>query len=844
MNVLKKLTKRNLSLNKKRTIMTGIGIVLSTALIICVAGMVTSFQGTIIESTKKSEGNYHAEIKNMNRVDALALLENRNILDYYLTSEIGYAKIPSINQAKPYLYLMGYDEKALHNLGISVVEGRYPKNSSELIMSNHVLDNGGISYHLGDTITLEVGERQSFDGITLHQNNPFQNEEEDASHNEKIINLEKKTYTIVGFMERLSYTHESYSAPGYTAITYQDNIDKNINAFLLYKNPKNYLQYTKEISNNKYDYDYNHEYLRFLGVTKSSTMRALYNVAAVVIAIIILSSVFVIKNSFAISITEKYKMYGMLRSVGATKKQIKKNVLYEGFLIGLIAIPLGILCGILAIVILLLILNILLKDLLGNIKFVYSVPLFAILLSILLGSITIFLSTIFTARKASKITAIEAIRSNNDIKIKGKKLRTPKIIKKLFSTGGVIAYKNLKRNKKKYRTTVISIIVSVFIFIALSSFITFGFKMSNIYYMNLSYNMTISDGLRNENTDMEEIIEHLKTISGMEEIDHFSLTRSDIISVDPSHLSDFGNNVYRHLGMKPEKSEINITVFALGEGEYQRYLKELGLNNEANRRKGILIDDWQENYEKKLYLGNMFNFKNNEILTGKINDNQDFQIEIIRSDKRPMGLENYNAMDGILIVSDEVMDTYFHPRSAYLYVEAKDADALEIKLNTLQKENPDFKYLSINNLEKMVEEENTIVLVISIFLYGFITVISLIGITNIFKTITTNMNLRSKEFAMLKSIGMTNQEFNRMIRLESIFYGFKSLIIGIPLGIIGSYLIYLSIRSGIEMPYELPIKAILLAILFVSFMIGLIMKYSLSKINKQNIIETIRNDNI
>ncbi len=844
MNVLKRLTKRNLSLNKKRTIMTGIGIVLSTALIICVAGMVTSFQKTVLESTKKTEGNYHAQIKNMKEEDALALPENRNISDYYLTREIGYAKIPSINSAKPYLYIMGYDEKALHNLGILVAEGRYPENDHELIVSNHVLDNGGVSYHLGDTITLDIGERQSFDGVTLHQNNPFQGEEEESTQEEKIISSETKTYTIVGFMERLSYAFENYSAPGYTAITREENIRNSVNAFLLYKNPRNYSQYTKEISNNKYDYSYNQEYLRFLGVSQGSTMRALYNVAAVVIVIIILSSVFVIKNSFAISITEKYKMYGMLRSVGATKKQIKKNVLYEGFLLGLVAIPLGILCGILAIVILILILNLLLKDLINNVEFMYSVPLFAIVLSILLGSVTIFLSTIFTARRASKITAIEAIRSNNDIKIKGKKLKTPKIIKKLFSMGGVIAYKNLKRNKKKYRTTVISIVVSVFIFIALSSFITFGFKMTNVYYMNLSYNMTIGDGLRNKNTKVDEIIEHLKTISQMEEIERFSLTRSDIINVDPANLSDFGENVYRHLGMNPEKSEIDITVIALGEGEYERYLKELGLNNEANRRKGILIDDWQEYYEKKLYLGNMFKIKNNEILTGKINENQDFQIEVIRSDKRPMGLENYNAMDGILIVSDEVMDTYFHPINAVLYAKAKDADALEVKLNTLQKENPEFKYLYYNNFEKMVEEENTIVLVISIFLYGFITVISLIGITNIFNTITTNMNLRSKEFAMLKSIGMTKKEFNRMIRLESIFYGFKSLMIGIPLGVIGSYLIYLSTRSGIEMTYELPIKAILLAILFVSIMIGLIMKYSLSKMNKQNIIETIRNDNI
>ena len=133
---------------------------------------------------------------------------------------------------------------------------------------------------------------------------------------------------------------------------------------------------------------------------------------------------------------------------------------------------------------------------------------------------------------------------------------------------------------------------------------------------------------------------------------------------------------------------------------------------------------------------------------------------------------------------------------------------------------------------------------VGIFLYGFIIVISLIGITNIFNTITTNMELRKQEFAMLKSVGMTTKEFNRMIRLESLFMGVKSLFFGIPIGIALSYIIYhfLSEESGI--PYKLPIVAIIISIAVVFILISLIMKYSMSKINKQNTIETIRNENI
>ena len=107
------------------------------------------------------------------------------------------------------------------------------------------------------------------------------------------------------------------------------------------------------------------------------------------------------------------------------------------------------------------------------------------------------------------------------------------------------------------------------------------------------------------------------------------------------------------------------------------------------------------------------------------------------------------------------------------------------------------------------------------------------------------MELRSREFAMLKSIGMTKKEFNRMIRLESIFYGLKSLIIGIPIGIVLSYLIFRGLVSGsLEMRFEWPIGATVIASLAVFVLISCIMKYEMNKISKQNTIETIRNENI
>lgn len=150
----------------------------------------------------------------------------------------------------------------------------------------------------------------------------------------------------------------------------------------------------------------------------------------------------------------------------------------------------------------------------------------------------------------------------------------------------------------------------------------------------------------------------------------------------------------------------------------------------------------------------------------------------------------------------------------------------------------------ISNYDEYMKQNNALILVMSIFLYGFIAVISLIGITNIFNTITTNMALRSKEFAILKSIGMTDREFNRMINFESFLYGVKSLLYGIPVGILLSYLIYKNIVTMFETSYMLPTKAILICSAFVFITIFITMGYSKKKINSQNIINTIRNENI
>lgn len=858
MNILNKLTIRNLKLNKKRTIVTIIGIILATALICAVAGMFSSLQATLIASAKENNGNQHITVEGIKSDDLKYFENNRHVESMYIIENLGYAPLTgSKNPYKPYMYVIAYTEEAFDNTKITLVDGRLPQNASEIIIAKSIIDNAEVNIEIGDRISLDIGSRVCSDGSIMTQNNPYFVYEEGYNEidecNETLNYKYTKEYTVVGIMERLDYNIESYNAPGYTVITYTDNLSSNsYNVSLLFKDPGYYKDFINTLANSDdlkdYNYTLNADLLRWEGVGLSgSNQTMLYTVAGVVIAIIIITSVFVIRNSFNISITEKTKQYGMLASIGATSKQIKKNVLYEGFILGLIGIPIGILCGMLAVFILCNVVNFLMPEFIRDTTFVFSVTILPILLSVALAVITIYLSVISAARKSSKISPIEAIRNNNEIKINPKKLKTPKVIGKIFGIGGEIAYKNLKRSRKKYRTTVISLVVSVAVFISLSSLLNYGFNLTGMYYKDLGFNMEVSIYPKATDTETtnDDILSAYNDILSLNNIDKYSLERRTLLEVDgKKYLSDDG--FFNYYGDPKdefnEESLVNIELVSLGDAEYERFIERIGGNKEDYQNGGILIDDGSMYIDEHYEHFNIYNVDPGDTITGTLENGTDYSLNIVaRADERPMGLENLYSSSGYIIVSDSMMDSLDYSYNS-LFINSSDTTELESDINDYL-ENTDYEYY-LYNVEEEVNAQKSMILLISIFLYGFIIVISLIGITNIFNTITTNMNLRSREFAMLKSIGMTKREFNRMVHLESIFYGTKSLLIGIPLGLLGSFGIYKAFAVGNDFGFIVPYLAILIAVVIVFLLIGLIMHVSVKKINKQNIIETIRNENI
>ena len=886
MQILNRLTIRNLKLNKRRTIVTIIGIILATALLTAVATMAVSLKESVTLRSKKVDGDFHLLLYDMTDKEKESVINNRQVESYYETHEVGYGVLDGcVNDSKPYVYIEALDSDTFEKAEINVTSGRLPEDDSEIVISSHIKTNGGVKYNLGDKITFDIGDR-TYNGKKLYQNDTYREDEQ-------LEAKQTKTYKVVGICDRLPYGEEPRTAPGYSVITLANKADTSLNKSDIYlrfnkKALKDRYDLTadilgvdktlfnklnsgkledKEIQTLKSQLDKTHSYYINNSLIKyeafyDSSVAFVYNMAAVVMVIIIITSAVCISNSFAISINQKTKQYGMLASIGATPRQIRKNVFFEAAFMGVIGIVAGIGGGLSASYILVVLSNKMLIDTF-EMSIVYAPSLLGVLLSIVLAIVTIVLSALVPAIRASRMSPIMAINHSEDIKIKSKSLKTPKLIGKVWGEGGVLAYKNMKRNKRKYRVITISIALSVSTFIALYGFMSLLTESVNRYandkidlrvYMSSYKSMSVDEA----NKKVSNIVNRINNETN---ITDFTFARGFYASLkdEPKYSSDY-KEVNKYEAGLAENNGYYISIISLGNEEYGKYIKKLGISKKTAQSGGILVDNTYQyiNNGNDIKYFNIYDgYKAGDVLTYRIDtsnssksldnskssdDTTLYDIRIVAlSNERPFGYDNAYTSYGYLIVSDDYMnriDTK-NTDSTLLNINCDDPDkAQDILVNEF---NIGQNYIFNAAQERRNDEK--LILTMKIFLYGFIAIVSLIGITNIFNTVTTGMELRGKEFAMLQSIGMTKKEFDKMIRLESVFYGSKALIIGVVSGTILSYVIFISAGES-QLKYTLPLLAIVMSVIVVIILLLGIMKYSIAQIRKQNIIETIRNENI
>lgn len=940
MNIFHKVTLKYLKENRTRTLVTIVGIILSASMFTAVTTMVSSLSQYLINYTIYNDGNWYGVGYGVSARDKEKLTSDPHTKNSVSMELLGFSSMEdeTSNEAKPYICIYGIQSDFTEMMPVHLTQGRLPENSQEILLPEHLKTNGGITYALNDSLSLSLGTRMDNEGNILTNStaylniteNSYNREPENKGVSEKLIPGESRTYTIVGFYERPSF--EDYDAPGYTALTIGDNSSKHsYNIYLLTDSRTDTVSLLENMfaQTDVTDYKTNSDLLRYYGYSgESSYNRVLYSLGSILILIIMFGSISLIYNAFSISVSERTRQFGLLASIGATKRQLTGSVIFEALFLSGIGIPLGVLSGILGIGITLFLIRDMMADVFGFYVGNYAMQRFsmifgpakeislevhpslgAIAIAVAVSLLTVVISAYIPAKRAMKKPAIEAIRQTSDITIRSRKIRTLRLTQKFFGFEGMIATKNYKRSRRKYRATVISLFLSIVLFISASSFCAYlTFSAESVvndkdydlaYYFHSDTGFSI-DAIRSELSKAQGVTDSTYALK----LYFNSKTLTNQLSPEMQEylkkLDEQEEGEYKDYDVSP----MNLYVIFLADNEFRNYLKEQHLpeNDYFNTAepKAIIIDSlrlYQEN-EKKFYRFGAFDNAADARLSAYLTEDQ------VNYSYAGTGRNEKGELCSLLIDTDSYDKTYvpldkcleipfsiegaakeapeffpqnsdcvrlFYPYSMIdrvfsgmkentLYYEISDAPLSENQTTELlfQCEDHNTAYSaminiladknlsssSLMNYAASKESQRAMLSVVNVFSYGFIILISLIAAANVFNTISTNINLRRREFAMLKSIGMTPKSFTKMMNFECLLYGFKGLAYGLPVSFFVTWMIYNSISEGLEMAFFVPWYSIAIAVGSVFLVVSATMVYSMKRISKENTIDALKNENL
>ena len=904
MSIFTKLTQRYLSKNKTRTIVTLIGIIVSMALFTAVIEGAYSGYQFLKNREIAITGEWQVIMNDVNKEGLEEAKTNKQIEKYENVYTLGWAEVANENDGKPYLLVqsLGDTEHAL--FPINLVSGRMPEKEDEILLPENFIANAKEKYRVGDTITLETGQR-FIEKEQLSENTPYQEKE-------SLKNTTKHTFTIVGIMERLPFEIEEFSCPGYTCITNGFHTDSQ-KLFLTIHSPSKMQDFLmrQTISDS---YVPHSDLLRFYGAFKASGERSvLIGLTTILVLLIAYGSISLIYNSFSISISERIRQFGIMRSIGASNRQIRRMVLFEAFLLAIIGIVLGIIVGCVGIGVTLawvqnnFIVNITNKVGLGLRLVISPLP---ILIAVLICLVTTIVAAYIPAYKAIHKSAIEAIRQSDEIIIKPNEVKTSKLTQKLFGFAGVMATKNFKRNKRKYRSTILSLALSVILFISAASLTQYVSRMlliqsSNDHKMNVMYNVYTDE--------QEDVDQRFNMIKAIPEIQNIAITQKifDEVYIQRNYIASeyWTAENQQYLRRIKDAVGVNVELIFVDDDTFHNLCKQNKIDSSSyfdeTNPKGLLynhviqqfiredkaiardvsvmdtdannvpmfvreykeIEGYASLHEPYIkdgkqyylfypieYIEEMKGYENLDMRKAKLYPVEEIDIDIplvagaqikenlFTLSRNTMQLIYPRSMATTLFTNT---DTNYIKRlsNPEIGIQTDNHAIVTQKLEKIKKDNG-WSADQIYDFDRDRQNNRMFILVINVFSYGFILLIGVISIANVFNTISTNIILRRKEFAMLRSVGMSAKGFQRMLNYECLIYGGRSLAIGLPISFIFSFFIHYVINQMVQVDYFIPYISVLFAIAMVFVVVFITMLYTTRKIRRNNVIEELRIENI
>ena len=926
MNMMNRLAWRSLWKNRTRTLVTIVGIILSAAMFAAVATLGVSLRQYLVDITIYNTGDYFIRFDNVTAEEVEAIQAREEISQLGIARTLGYVNVGTVEKNQSYI-LTALDENAFEMRTILLKKGRLPEAPDEIAVPEHCLwylQAMGMAGELGETVSLDVVPRYEDEYYYDHMPEfPIAD----------IPNF-TETYVIVGILDNESSRMGDWSMEPMNFITVDDGTHAFHWARLFAKTADPMDAYPLEVENLSPICSLNFNLLNYYGASRYTNINDLiYTVCAILMVIILACSVSLIYNAFSISLTERTRDFGLLSSVGATKKQLRRSVYFEALCLSIIGIPIGILCGYFGIAVTLYLTGDLITGLLAGslqsgviFRAVPSLPAFCC--AGVVAVVTVLISAWLPLKKAMKLDPISSIRQNSDYQIP-KKLRSGHISGRFFGVPGLMSTKYYSVSRKKYRTTVISLTLSVIIFLTSVGFTGIFTELAGDTTGTSNYDFSIStaperyEEIRNLNFVEESAMilrqsyEGILT-SGTYTAEHLQIMEK--LAASGAHVSP---------GLSPN-------LYFLEDAQFRTYLQEQGIDPEPYfqgdipravclRSKGTLyIDHGNGTYDRVTMTAPVFeslpavidvyssqlsagiielivsfgggmdfeytDWNGHLIQTFTLYDaevppeypaNADGTISFIRISRTtedgkavedfhyfsldtmtvgeyllteedipalpdvevldqveelPFGVDSYSYCNSLLLILPE--SWLFEDCMDSLKVKTSDHHAMVswLRANLQEHEYED-------HLQSQIQYRNLMTM-INVFSYGFIILVSLICVCNVFNTISTNIALRRRDFGMLRSVGMQERQLRRMLLLECSRYGVRALLWGLPIGVGAGYGIYRLLDLGGAVTYRFPWMAVCIAALAVFFIVFITMRYAVHKLRRDDPITAIRMDTL
>lgn len=957
MNILHHVTQRLLRKNPTRTWVTIIGITLSMALFVAVLEGAYSGLMFMLNIEGNTDGYYQGYYYGLDEAAAEAARKQSAVKTSASWQLVGYAALDQVDPdaqpliaqyERPLMVVDALGENEDGNLSIRLVAGRMPENDTELILPSdwfseaeltraEIMENAEAA--VGSTVTFALGQRAADNGETLTEADSYRYAD-GMNGGEHVENAVERTYTVVGVYRDFDRYIEQ-SRDWYRALTVGHGTGE-YRVFFTLRLPFLYRQIMAKQTVSK-NYITHSSLLRYYGVTDNALLIALYGVASVLVGLVALGSISLIYNSFSISVSERTRQFGILKSVGATKKQIRAMVRYEAFLLAGVGIVLGMLLGLVGIGVTLWGISPSISRMMTsesvetNVRMQLVVSPLMLVLSAVVCLITTLISARIPADRAVRLSPIDAIRQSADVRIAPREVKTSRLTQKLFGFEGMMASKSFRRSRKSYRATVLSLFISIVLFISASSMTAYMRDSVNQVLGNTTSADVIVLYSATDGEDLDALLDRLllaDSVTG----GNFSLAWSESQTV---RTKDLTSEYIALSGIEPgAETDTNLmTIAFVDDDAFGAIAGESGFDPKAfysDEPVGLIVNESTRSFridgKTKYQTVSLFDQKAFPVkITARIERERDWgEVLVLQPDgilpnialselgvgENEIGLypmeelnrlnqpdKNGNSILGNALFAYDQTGTFdvsiFDPDlleivpASELYTEreltvigACKADRLSLPgsqavlypysrmtelvgeeiakrfrsivtfafcssdhaktteaLHAIAEENR-LRAFNVQDLAESFEMERLLVTIINVFAYGFIILISLIAAANVFNTISTSIILRRREFAMLKSIGLGERGFRRMLNYECIIYGLKGLLWGLPAAALVTYLIYTIMSDAVEQSFYIPWHSVVIAVGSVFAVVFATMLYASSKIRKDNPIDALKNENL